>query len=197
MAVKILGGVAKGHSLQIPRSESFRPTSVRLKRKLFDYRQNWEGYTFIDLCAGSGAMGLEAWSRGAKDVILVEKNRKTFQLLQKNYLKLQEKYQKYAKETSIELVSASASQWAKTSLERHLENYQNIVLFFDPPYRDHDLYKQTFSTIKNLGSRYQFECWIESDKNLGIHYDQWLEIGGDPDKYYVQGTSFFILYSFD
>ena len=62
MGLKILGGIAKGNTINIPKNGSFRPTSIRLKRRLFDFRQNWEGYTFIDLCAGSGAVGIESWS---------------------------------------------------------------------------------------------------------------------------------------
>ena len=68
--MQIIGGLAKGHGLCVPRG--IRPTSTLLKRKLFDSHQTWEAVNFIDLCAGSGSVGLEAWSRGAKSVCLVE-----------------------------------------------------------------------------------------------------------------------------
>ena len=72
MTVKILGGVARGFPLALPRSDLTRPTSVLIKRKLFDWRQDLSGHTFIDLCAGSGAMGFEALSRSADKVVLVD-----------------------------------------------------------------------------------------------------------------------------
>ena len=89
MSVKILGGVARGFPLALPRSDLTRPTSVMIKRKLFDWRQDLGGYTFIDLCAGSGAMGYEALSRGADKVVLVDSDKYAFMTMKKNRAALQ------------------------------------------------------------------------------------------------------------
>jgi 16S rRNA (guanine966-N2)-methyltransferase len=59
MALKILQGEAKGLSLVAP-SSGTRPTSVLLRRKVFDAHQDMSDSIFIDCCAGTGAMGLEA-----------------------------------------------------------------------------------------------------------------------------------------
>jgi 16S rRNA (guanine966-N2)-methyltransferase len=69
MSIKILGGIAKGTILFLPDEKLTRPTLVLLKRKIFDAIQNFDGKIFIDACAGSGAIGLEAWSRELKKCI--------------------------------------------------------------------------------------------------------------------------------
>jgi 16S rRNA (guanine966-N2)-methyltransferase len=82
MSIKILGGVAKGFTLVTPSESITRPTSVLLKRRLFDFYQNLNGHYFIDLCAGSGSIGIEAASRGAYPVLLVESNPKAYKVIQ-------------------------------------------------------------------------------------------------------------------
>lgn len=73
MSVRILGGVAKGRALKVP--QSARPSTARLRKSLFDllYSRTPDGSSFIDLHGGSGAIGLEAASRGYH-VTLVEKD---------------------------------------------------------------------------------------------------------------------------
>ena len=92
MSVKVLGGWAKGFSLKVPQGDQVRPTSVMLKRRVFDSVQNLEGTIFIDGCAGSGAMGIEAWSRGASEVHLLEKSPKVYRNLEENVKRLEDKY---------------------------------------------------------------------------------------------------------
>ena len=71
--MEILGGSAKGMSLKVPAGREVRPTSVRSRRALFDMLGDLTGKHFCDLFAGSGAVGIEAASRGAVHVLLVEK----------------------------------------------------------------------------------------------------------------------------
>ena len=71
--MEILGGTAKGMSLKVPEGREVRPTSVRSRRALFDMLGDLSGRCFCDLFAGSGAVGIEAASRGASHVLLVEK----------------------------------------------------------------------------------------------------------------------------
>ncbi len=83
MSVRILGGVAKGRVLKVP--ESARPSTARLRKSLFDllYSRSHEGDAFIDLHGGSGAIGLEAASRGYL-VTLVEKDARAIKLLEQS-----------------------------------------------------------------------------------------------------------------
>jgi len=81
--LRILGGSAKGVALRVP--ESARPSPVRLRKALFDllrYRFPRRG-RFLDLYAGSGAIGLEAASEGF-EVVLVEKDRQAIEYLCEN-----------------------------------------------------------------------------------------------------------------
>ncbi|MGZ5399575.1 MAG: 16S rRNA (guanine(966)-N(2))-methyltransferase RsmD [Nocardioides sp.] len=85
---RIIGGVAGGRRLQTPRGSTTRPTSDRVREALFSSIESWcgslSGLRFLDLYAGSGAVGLEAWSRGAGVVTLVEQDRRTSRLIRAN-----------------------------------------------------------------------------------------------------------------
>lgn len=85
---RIIGGTAGGRRLNTPRGVSTRPTSDRVREALFSAIESWcgslRGLRFLDLYAGSGAVGLEAWSRGAGVVTLVEQDRRTAALIGQN-----------------------------------------------------------------------------------------------------------------
>lgn len=85
---RIIGGSAGGRRLQTPRGATTRPTSDRVREALFSAIESWcgslHGLRFLDLYAGSGAVGLEAWSRGAGVVTLVEQDRRTAALIADN-----------------------------------------------------------------------------------------------------------------
>ena len=78
---RIIGGSAGGRRIATPRGANTRPTSDRVREALFSAIESWcgslSGLRFLDLYAGSGAVGLEAWSRGAGVVTLVEQDRRT------------------------------------------------------------------------------------------------------------------------
>jgi 16S rRNA (guanine966-N2)-methyltransferase len=85
---RIIGGVAGGRRLQTQRGLQTRPTSDRVREALFSSIESWcgslSGLRFLDLYAGSGAVGLEAWSRGAGVVTLVEQDRRSSALIRGN-----------------------------------------------------------------------------------------------------------------
>lgn len=85
---RIIGGTAGGRRLETPRGQTTRPTSDRVREALFSAIEartgSLDGLRFLDLYAGSGAVGLEAWSRGAGVVTLVEQDRRTASLITRN-----------------------------------------------------------------------------------------------------------------
>ncbi len=85
---RIIGGSAGGRRLQTPPGDATRPTTDRVREALFSSIEAWigawEGIRFLDLYAGSGAVGLEAMSRGAAAVTLVESDRRTAALVEAN-----------------------------------------------------------------------------------------------------------------
>ncbi len=89
---RVIGGRAGGRRLDTPRGAATRPTSDRVREALFSaVESRWgllEGARFLDLYAGSGAVGLEAWSRGATEVTFVESDRRAAGLVRGNARRL-------------------------------------------------------------------------------------------------------------
>ena len=85
---RIIGGTAGGRRIHTPGGQHTRPTTDRVREALFSAVESWcgslQGLRFLDLYAGSGAVGLEAWSRGAGVVSLVESDRRTARLIYEN-----------------------------------------------------------------------------------------------------------------
>jgi 16S rRNA (guanine966-N2)-methyltransferase len=85
---RIIGGDAGGRRITAPSGPHTRPTTDRVREALFSSIESWcgslQGLRFLDLYAGSGAVGLEAWSRGAGVVTFVESDRRTARLISEN-----------------------------------------------------------------------------------------------------------------
>lgn len=165
MSIKILGGIARSQSLFVPRGLVTRPTSVQLRRKIFDSRQELEGFKFVDLCAGSGAMGFEAWSRGAEEVILVEKNFQSIQTIRKNIQTFKDRF-------SSELEKRPIHSFKKDFKKFETLGLQSSIIFLDPPYEAHHLYRYFKELIPKLLEQGN-ELWIESDSKKGVSLSFW------------------------
>tara|TARA_B100001971_G_scaffold215192_1_gene259876 strand:- start:129122 stop:129676 length:555 start_codon:yes stop_codon:yes gene_type:complete len=182
MSIQILGGNAKGLKLSTPQN-LIRPTSVLLKRRLFDSIQDFSNYEFVDLCAGSGAIGLEAASRGASSVYLNEMNGKVFQVLKSNVQDFQKRCETKEIKTS------------KMSFDKFLKSYQiqdNSFLFFDPPYEKQDLYLQFLDIIKSINA--PIKVAVEFCRQKTMPCEKMEEYFGKPERSYQQGTSFLYIY---
>lgn len=85
---RIIGGHAGGRRIDAPPGQHTRPTTDRVREALFSTIESWcgslDGLRFLDLYAGSGAVGLEAWSRGAAEVTLAESDRRTARVIYQN-----------------------------------------------------------------------------------------------------------------
>jgi hypothetical protein len=83
--MQILSGKFKRRTLVVPRSTGIRPTTGQLRETLFNICQlSIEGASFLDVCAGSGAIALEALSRGARHATLIERDRTALAAIRKN-----------------------------------------------------------------------------------------------------------------
>ena len=83
--MRIIAGKFKNRRLTMPKSDSVRPTSSRLRETVFNICQGEiEGINFLDICAGSGAMGFEALSRGAAMVMFIEKDPQAVTAIKRN-----------------------------------------------------------------------------------------------------------------
>lgn len=122
---RIIGGSAGGRRITTPRGVATRPTSDRVREALFSAIESWSGslhgLRFLDLYAGSGAIGLEAWSRGAGVVTLVEQDRKTAALIAENA-------------RSIGFARANVVAAAVAGTLRRPPSAPYDIAFLDPPY---------------------------------------------------------------
>ncbi len=122
---RIIGGAVGGRRLHTPKGVATRPTSDRVREALFSAIESWcgslSGLRFLDLYAGSGAVGLEAWSRGAGVVTFVEQDRRTAALIAENARVLEF--------TRAEVLATSV----RTALAK-VPTAPYDVAFLDPPY---------------------------------------------------------------
>jgi 16S rRNA (guanine966-N2)-methyltransferase len=90
MSLRIISGYLKGRRIEVSKDLSYRPTSDMLREALFNICQfQIEGTCFLDLFSGTGALGIEAISRGASFCLFVEQSRLAAHLIQKNLKNLQ------------------------------------------------------------------------------------------------------------
>jgi 16S rRNA (guanine966-N2)-methyltransferase len=115
-----------------------RPTSDRLRETLFNVLgPTIEDCLFVDLYAGTGAIGIEAVSRGAREVIFVEKHAATARLLRQNLDSLEIR-------SGVEIMTCDAAEGLQRLAARHLVA---DFIFLDPPYEKTEEYERTLSFI--------------------------------------------------
>ena len=125
--MRVISGKFRGRKLKSPPSLQTRPTSDRLRETLFNIlAPRIEGSRFVDLCAGSGAVGIEALSRGAVHVTLADRSRRMCALIETN-LKLLS-----VRDDEIEVVSREALEFLRRRTK--MEAVVFDIIFFDPPY---------------------------------------------------------------
>lgn len=136
--MRIISGKLKGFRLNRPTDIKIRPTTDRFKETLFSiilsekFSESLSGKNFLDLCSGSGSIGLEAFSRGAKKIFLIDKEKKAINLIRKNVykLKLNDQLNK-----NIFVIQRDFRELDSLDLPKF-----NFV-FFDPPYNE-NLYRE-------------------------------------------------------
>jgi 16S rRNA (guanine(966)-N(2))-methyltransferase RsmD len=125
--MRIIAGKYRGRKLKSPPSSQTRPTSDRLRETLFNIlAPQIKGTRFLDLCAGTGAVGIEALSRGAKYVTFVDQSRKMCALIEVNTSALR------VAEQEFEVVAAEASEYLRRRAKKKSDPFE--IIFFDPPY---------------------------------------------------------------
>ncbi|HFD16213.1 MAG TPA: 16S rRNA (guanine(966)-N(2))-methyltransferase RsmD [Rhodospirillales bacterium] len=123
--LRIIAGSLKGRRLAVPRGLLVRPTADRAREALFSILEHGEpalrGSRFLDLFAGSGAVGIEAFSRGAREVLLVEREPAALVALRANLDRIPHR-------DAIRVMATDA-----TRLGRAPHTFD--IAFLDPPYR--------------------------------------------------------------
>ena len=126
--MRIIAGERRGHKIDPSATKDTRPTSDMVREAIFNILgAGIEGMLAIDLFAGTGAMGLEALSRGARRAIFVEVHRENTSLIRRNVATL-----RYEDRTAV--LTADVYRWARNL---NLGDEGPCVVFIDPPYAEY------------------------------------------------------------
>ena len=151
--VRIIGGDWRGRKLEFPSTvQQLRPTPARIRETLFNWLSpDINGARCLDLYAGSGALGVEALSRGASEVVFVESDIVSTRLLQQNMSRLGSKSKVYTMDAR-RFVRQIGGKWD--------------IVFLDPPYR-HGMLKQILRLLHDHDClAKQALVYIESEREL-------------------------------
>ncbi|MDX6445005.1 MAG: hypothetical protein QOH71_2079 [Blastocatellia bacterium] len=125
--MRIIAGKYRGRKLKSPPSLETRPTSDRLRETLFNIlAPRIKGARFLDLCAGSGAVGIEALSRGAVHATFVDQSRPMCALIETNLTALK------VDDDEAAVVVSEASEFLRRRVKKGSEPLD--IIYFDPPY---------------------------------------------------------------
>jgi 16S rRNA (guanine966-N2)-methyltransferase len=125
--MRIIAGQRRGHKFDGPHDRDTRPTSDLVREAIFNIlRETVEDMAVVDLFAGTGALGLEALSRGAYHATFVERDRENVALIRRNLATL-----RFEDRGSV--LAVDAYRWAKSF--EPLDD-RPLLVFVDPPYRD-------------------------------------------------------------
>ncbi len=138
--MRVITGTARGRKLITLEGDDVRPTTDKVKESLFNIIQfDVEGASFLDLFAGSGQIGIEALSRGARQVVFVDKSKKSIDVIRQNL-----------KTTGFEKNAVVTGGDSIAFLQRRKEKYD--IAFLDPPYST-GLLQKALEFLPNVMSR--------------------------------------------
>ncbi len=160
-SVKIIAGSARNISIELPGSA--RPTLSRVREGMFSsihFELLDGGARCLDLFAGSGALGIEALSRGAEFCLFVDNNRSACTIIRNNL-----KITNFEEQSEVMLTDAKS--FVK-SIQNGYENSFDFI-FFDPPYEDKELYSLINQLPRFLKSNGRLI--IESTKPINSEYE--------------------------
>jgi 16S rRNA (guanine966-N2)-methyltransferase len=134
--VRIVAGSRKGHKIAAPKGVVTRPTGDRVREAVFNIVGPVEGARVLDVFAGSGAMGLEALSRGAARAVFVERDRDACRVIQQNLEKL--------RLTGAVVFCQDA---VRALREEKARGHRYDLILVDAPYEEWDRYVQPLADV--------------------------------------------------
>lgn len=156
--MRIIAGERKGHTIYAPKGQDTRPTSDRVRENVFNIVTPWvEDARVLDLFAGSGAMGLEALSRGAAVVVFVESDKNAARTIERNLDKLR------LTGATVLRLGASAALTQEVAAGRKYD-----LVLADPPYAmtDYDALARYFPRVLAEDGLLVLESSVRSEPEL-------------------------------
>lgn len=155
---QIIGGTHRGRKLYFPDAPGLRPTPNKVRETLFNWIQfESSNKIFLDLFAGSGALSFEALSRGAQQVISIEKDSQAFKSFEKN--------RNILKSDKIQIINTNALDFLD---KKPTQNFDFILL--DPPFHknilEKALKKLSIEGYLSLGCK----IYLESEFEITEHF---------------------------
>lgn len=163
--MRVIAGSARRIPLKTPEGMDTRPTQDRIKETLFNMLQyDLADCTFLDLFAGSGAIGIEALSRGAKSAVFVEQNARAAEIVRENL-----------KATRLDKQAVVMNCDALSALRRLEGKNRFDYIFMDPPYNQ-ELERQMLSYLADSGM-IDKQSTIIIEASLETSFDYMEELG--------------------
>lgn len=149
--MRVSAGYLKGHEFSSPKMSSIHPMSEKMRLSIFNTLGDISNLNVLDAYSGSGALAIEAISRGAKTAVAVDKNKAAIKTINNNIKNLK-------LDKNIKVTQANISSWSKLN-----KNKQFDLIFADPPYNDLKL-----NQIENLSDHLKEKAifvlsWPEKD----------------------------------
>jgi len=154
----IIAGEFRRRKIATPKGQTTRPTSSRLRESVFNICQNCiEQSSFLDLCAGSGAMGLEALSRGASFCVFVDNNLNALHAISENI-------EAFGIKKQTKVIYKEAIAALKLLVQ---EKFVFDLCYIDPPYHDQELFAEILTFLDQHPELFSKEAtlFIESGLN--------------------------------
>jgi 16S rRNA (guanine966-N2)-methyltransferase len=169
-SVRIIGGKWRSRIIGFDDAEGLRPTTARIRETVFNWLQPYIHQSrCLDLFAGSGVLGFEALSRGARELVFIEQNKKTSTRLRDNITRLQaENVTVYNQDALAWLQSAQAEQHCVESFD---------LVFLDPPFHA-GLLTESCMLLNNSGCLAE-DAIIYTEHNAGADIEvpeNWLAL---------------------
>jgi len=151
---RIISGDFRGRKFNFPEVEGLRPTSGKIRETLFNWLQfDIVNKTVLDPFAGSGALSLEAISRGVKEVYVIEKNKMAYEKLKSNFKFLDNGQYTIINEDAVDYLSKPSNQIFD-------------FVFLDPPFAKNMLLETILKLSNNHYINSQSQIYIESEYQL-------------------------------
>jgi 16S rRNA (guanine966-N2)-methyltransferase len=166
--MRVIAGTYRGRELVAPRGRATRPTSDRVREALFSILGDLDGAVVLDLFAGSGALAIEALSRGARQATLVDSAAGAIDAVRRNLRTLG---------IDAEVVRQPALRWLETA-RRDARQYD--LVFLDPPYRQASTFGRELTTALTPILATDARVVAESDRRSPIG----LELGAPDERRY-------------